>query len=246
MTRGASICFGQADRLAMFENLPPQQLYDFIVNDFEDAWNSLAANPTARGRGNFMFARQAMTLLEFASRLCASDRGGAALRDLSEELYRIEPKYFTVLPGACYKPKDFDLPSTTSTPEHELIWAMFDMIRNGQAHQYQQIIVRLTNNTSFAIALSGARFGFHLDEQLRPSEHLSYRSDGQGGLLLLVYPEVLFLDLKRAVAASGILNRGLSFDYLARPQGKKRRSYQFSSADLESTLASAGHPESNP
>lgn len=42
-----------------------------------------------------MFARQAMILLEFAARLCKGDASGQALRDLSVELDKIDPKNFT-------------------------------------------------------------------------------------------------------------------------------------------------------
>ncbi len=93
----------------MVNNLPPEILYRFIVNDFEDAWNSLARNPSAKGRGNFMFARQAMTLLEFAARLCFADSLGTALVAFSKALFKIEPKYSTCLPGVCADFEEFDL-----------------------------------------------------------------------------------------------------------------------------------------
>lgn len=53
----------------MVDILPPETLYRFIVADFEGAWNALASYSTPCGRGNFMFARQAMSLLEWAARL---------------------------------------------------------------------------------------------------------------------------------------------------------------------------------
>jgi hypothetical protein len=78
-------------------NLPHQNIFDFITGDFEDAWNSLAINGNARSRGNFMFARQTMTLLEFASRLCFGHP--IELSDFSRELSNIEPRYFISLSG---------------------------------------------------------------------------------------------------------------------------------------------------
>jgi len=89
------------ESLEMPQNLDAGTLYEFIVGDFECAWNCLAANPDVENRGNFMFARQAMTLLEWAARLCASDLSGAALTSLSQALIQIEPLYFTELPGIC-------------------------------------------------------------------------------------------------------------------------------------------------
>ena len=59
----------------MVKNLSADEIYRFIVDDFEGAWNSLTANPKQGiGRGNFMFVRQAMTLLEFSARLYNSNR----------------------------------------------------------------------------------------------------------------------------------------------------------------------------
>jgi hypothetical protein len=98
----------------MGQNLPPEKIYEFIVVDFEDAWNSVAWNPSARGRGNFMFARQAMMLLEFASRLAFTDSLGNALYYLSHVLFTIEPKYFTQLPGNCADFDEFDFPYNRS------------------------------------------------------------------------------------------------------------------------------------
>jgi hypothetical protein len=79
----------------MAQNMSEQELYDSIVNDFESAWDSLAANPEARGRGNFMFSRQAMMLLEWGARLCASDSTGSAVKEWSEALRQLEARYFT-------------------------------------------------------------------------------------------------------------------------------------------------------
>jgi hypothetical protein len=78
-------------------------LYDFIVGDFTDAWNALAGVPGAAHRGNFMFGRQAMTLLEWAARLCKSDGSGTALTAFSAAMEKIDSRYFMPLPGACMK-----------------------------------------------------------------------------------------------------------------------------------------------
>jgi len=86
----------------MVQDLTPCEIFNFIKNDFLGAWNSIAANPDpAIGRGNFMFGREAMSLLEFVALLYKSDNTPKALRDFSNELYKIEPKYFTRLPMPC-------------------------------------------------------------------------------------------------------------------------------------------------
>jgi hypothetical protein len=49
----------------MVQNLNPNEIYQFIVSDFRGAWDSIADNYNQSiGRGNFMFAFQAMNLLE--------------------------------------------------------------------------------------------------------------------------------------------------------------------------------------
>ena len=114
------------------------------MGDFIGAWNSLAANPDNNiARGNFMFGRQAMNLLEFAARLYKNDATGNAIRDYSSELFKIESKYFTSLPSPCASATDFVLPHNRNTSGNLLLWALFDLVRHGLAHQYQQLSVSL-------------------------------------------------------------------------------------------------------
>lgn len=81
-----------------------------LDRDFRDAWDALAAIPEARARGNFMFGREAVALLELASRVCHEDPSRQAIVDLSAAIEYIEPRYFTPLPAPAHWPKDFDLP----------------------------------------------------------------------------------------------------------------------------------------
>src|SRR5205807_8712033 len=70
----------------MVHNLSPAEIHCFIKSDFLGAWNSIAANPdTSIDRGNFMFGRQAMSLLEFVSLLCQSVPTQKTLRDFSND-----------------------------------------------------------------------------------------------------------------------------------------------------------------
>jgi hypothetical protein len=58
----------------MVQNLSPAEIHCFIKRDFLGAWNSISANSdTSISRGNFIFGRQAMSLLEFVALLCKSD-----------------------------------------------------------------------------------------------------------------------------------------------------------------------------
>jgi hypothetical protein len=231
----------------MASDLTIAKLYDFIIGDFEDAWNALAASNQASCRGNFLFARQAMTLLELVCRLCESDNTGQALRDLSAELAGRDSRYFSLLPGSCWTPTnqpEFHLPSQGPNPEAQLIAALFDLIRNGQAHQYQQIKARLTDGRDFLFSLTGAEYGLSLGQSLaraRPPEHLRAREDASGDLYVKVCTDVLFIDIREAINAAGLLGRGLTFTYLLRPRTPGSPNYQFSSVALEASLRTGGH-----
>jgi hypothetical protein len=231
-------------------NEPADNLYKMMAGDFEDAWNAIAAREDLQGRGNFMFARQALGLLEFASRLCSADPTGAALTDFTAALRRIEPRYFTSLPGACARPGfrngqyEWMLPSSSAQPERELLWAMFDMVRHGQAHQAQQIVVELQGGDTFGISLTGASYGRTLDSVAsapRPAAHLSAGVGADGGLRLVVLPEMLFLDFNQAVNDARLFNRGLNFPYLRR-QATPGGNYDFNVQAARAALTAAGHP----
>jgi hypothetical protein len=229
-------------------NLPPSKLHDFIVSDFEGAWDAVAAT-LPPGRGNFMFARQAMLLLEWAARYCGGK--AAPLDALSRSLLTIEPRYFTALPGLCADNREFVLPydPRRGPREAQLLWALFDLIRNGGAHQYQQILVRLPGGRLFGIQLCGVQH--RLTASRRSPKHLGYVRNRYGHTVIHVCPNVLFLDIKQAIHASGLLNRKrLRFAYLQRPhttsvKGKtinRGPFYAFGSSALKRALDQGHHP----
>src|SRR5262249_54084470 len=128
------------------------------------------------------------------------------------------------LPGPCADNADFRLPFHGSSPNSELLWAMFDLIRHGLAHQYQQAIVQLTDpgpgHVHFGIELTGAVPKRTLERaaKRRPRKHLGYKRDGRD-VWLHVRTERLFVDIERAIKESGILsNTTLSFPYIERPR----------------------------
>jgi hypothetical protein len=237
----------------MIRNLTPKQIYDFIVRDFEGAWDSVAANNEPIGRGNFMFSGQAMILLEFASRLCAGDLSTASLKAFSQQMQSIEPNYFTRLPGPCAHIKDFSLPYIGTSTDDLLLWALFDLIRNGLAHQYQQILVTLHDKKQLYITVTGAQPGLSLASALksRPKEHLAYSLDSNGDIGFWLCPHILFLDIQNSMIKCKLLDRGLSFQYLSRPRGprigthprppKGIRYYDFDSTSLISCFKTQGH-----
>ncbi len=220
-------------------DLTADEMFRFLTSDFETLWDSIAQKPSLDiARGNFVFALLATVLLEWASRLCSADPSGAALEELSDALASLEPRYFMRLPADCPIPRQFALP-TRGNPKREMISLVWDLIRNGQAHQYQQRTLKLPSGEFFGIALTGPAHGNYLQklrDGLRPPAHVSLSRDGRDGELgwLRVDPAMLFIDVRWSVERSGLLRRGLSFPYLA----PDPQYYQFTLDELESTFVS--------
>lgn len=219
------------------------EIYDFITGDFRSCWDALAARSKvqAPNRGNFLFALQTMILLEWISRLCANDL--AARQDFALELNKIDPRYFAELPGPCPAPgRDFSFPGLPGKDEQKsLLAALWDLIRNGQAHEYQDIIVNLTCGKRWVLMIKGVHPRMTLEEvdRQRPNlRHLDYQIDPNGDLLLGVHPGVLFLDLIAAVKNANLLGRGLTISHLARP--RNNTTYQYSLSALDSAVAAMG------
>jgi hypothetical protein len=228
----------------MVRNLSVNEIYHFITGDFIACWDSLAGNlDPGIGRGNFMFARQAMNLLEFACRLYEDDSTGQARVDFSNELNSIEPKYFTRLPTICATTKGFTLPHLENRSGDLLLWSLFDLIRHGLAHQYQQIIADLNDGHHFFVQLTGATPGRTLStvENPRPNDHLGYCSDEDGDVAIRICPEILFIDFDNAINRSNLLGRNLNFDYLSRGGQSNRKFYNFDAAALINNLNGSGH-----
>jgi hypothetical protein len=189
---------------------PPLELMNFIIGDFEAAWDALALRPEDNlPRGNYTFARQAMMLLEFACRLCMSDATDQSLADFSVELFRRDWRYFIRLPGICPTPGDFKLPQHGPYPESQFIAALFDLIRNGQAHQYQQIRARLAGG-DFGFALTGAVYGLPLRQTFangRPSDHFEASRCPNGDIRMIIRTDALFLDLRDSARGARLGSR---------------------------------------
>ena len=241
----------------MVKNLTPGNIYSLITEDFEAAWDSVASNHSKIARCNFMFGRQAMNLLEFASILCEDDSAGNAVRSLSNDLKSLDYRYFTKLPGSCAFTKEYTLPNDGNRTGNLLLWAMFDLIRHGLAHQYQQTLVNLSDKKNFYIELTGAEENMSLSvvaSSPRPYRHLSYFIDNDGDLCLKVYSEILYLDIKKAIESSSLFQKGLSFHHMSRPVQKYKKKhwnprpkfYNFDSISLENNLTAGGHKNIKP
>jgi hypothetical protein len=146
--------------------------------------------------------------------------------------------------------------------DRQLLAMLFDLVRHGTAHQYQQITVELKHGFC-AVPITGTARGYTLDraEPNRPT-HLghgreTFEEDEAPMHYVILRPELLFFDLENAIQRSGLLTRGLSFDHLRRGGGIKKGQtrvkngppqvkngpprYDFTVDELEAALEAAGH-----
>lgn len=222
----------------------PRETFEHLVNDFTSTWEGIAAQKNPIGRGNFLFGLMATVLLEWACRLCGHDQSGQALRQLSDALHNVRPEYFTPLPqgisskyiAAHGRASDFQLPRPDRGIGPPLLWTLFDLIRNGQAHQYQQIPAHLGDEHYLWISIKGSEPGTTLTAALpsRASDHLAFCEYRDGNIGIRVRADVFFLDICAAIEQSGMLDRGLQYGYL-------RRNYGITKSELMTSLKEAGH-----
>ena len=226
-------------------NLNAKTLYSFTTGDFRALWDSVAANQVVGSRGNFTFSLLAMLLLELASR--AADGRPGVLANLAHELEQRDPRYFTRLPFSAPPRKSFTLPAGAGSPrEHQLLFVLFDLIRNGQAHQAQQIVVDLGGGATFFVALSGPSSGqtlSSLSAHRGTSKHLSaYCGRLHTGITLS--PGLLFLDLEAAIDAARVFDGSRRFPYFTRPSpmgGVSPKHYIATPSAIRNALRQAGH-----
>jgi hypothetical protein len=218
-------------------NLEPQTLFKFVVADFEATWNALVAGSNPRGAGaNFMLAKQAMVLLELSSRVATAEGpNGVAIRQFSEHLAVEESRYFLELPCAVRLPRDFTLPFASGTPPERQLWPLlYDLVRNGQAHYYQQLAATLSDGSTFAGSITGAERGMPTIETCRHDP--SYRKvhldliEQPNTLWLRIQPEALFIDVMLAARRASLFTGML-------PLVRFSRQLDCTRADLRAALA---------
>ncbi|HEY3439132.1 MAG TPA: hypothetical protein VGK29_00190 [Paludibaculum sp.] len=217
---------------------PAEVVFGYIVDDFESAWNSLVARPGYQeGGGNFMFALMSMILLEFACRVCFKDKSGEKLQELTNALKAIDPRYFTELGTPPIKNNNGEFTLPGAKPNPTLLGLLFELVRNGKAHQYQSAIAGLANDKCIDIDITGAASfrGLNYYGRTRPPEHLGFKISVDGDLSLYVRTDQLFLDFRQAIEDSGIIT---SRD---RVTDIYRKWPRIDVAALQSKLSDAGH-----
>ena len=199
---------------AATHDLPPMEIRSAFVNDFRTAWNAVARTRTAPGRGNFMFALAAATYLEWAATLATQDTTIA--RAFADGLDHVEPRYFSELPVARREKVPTWFPRRNGSTGDPILWAVFDLVRNGLGHKYQQSDAELSDGSRLRIQLTGAEHPAY--PRSRPFLNKRKRLDHMNAIaiaprgqtptfiVLRVHPDVLFADIDDAVdAASGLL-----------------------------------------
>jgi hypothetical protein len=117
---------------------------------------------------------------------------------------------------------------------------LFDLVRNGLAHQYQQIVLRLADAPVY-VRLGGPNFGQTIAQSRHdgPGNHLA-AVDQVGALGIVVKPAWLYLDFKDAVHQAGILTMALQSSRLKRSDPDHR--YPGLTAEMvRQALNDAGH-----
>lgn len=230
----------------MVKDLQAKEVYDLIIKDFTGLWESVTNNPDHQiGRGNFIFGFMAMNLLEFICRMCHSDSSGKSLRDFSNELKRIEGKYFTHIPKCLtvkkdhsidlrVKKREYTLPHLDGQDHDDLLLTLiFDLIRNGVAHQYQQLVCDHKADSDLYITLDGPTHKRYINRKKR-WRHLTCISEKNGDVRLILHPQILFADFKDAAERSGILDNDPVVEHL-------KRRYMIEAHRLINSLVKGGH-----
>ncbi len=189
-----------------------------------------------------MFALLGVVLLEWACQLCKSDPTKQALEDFGKALQKLNPRYFTRLPAACEGSKNFTLPSIDSDPKRTLLAGIWDMIRNGQAHQYQDISVTLEGGGQWILMIRGVQHGVSLSELAATRfsvHHLEYCIDSDDDVLLYIHPGVFFLDIRDAIMEARLLDRGLKLTQWTK--GGRRSNYKLTREEVVASLKTNSH-----
>jgi hypothetical protein len=131
-----------------------------------------------------------------------------AKQNFSTKLFEIEPRYGIAL---AYKKRpsanEFIIPCSQNT-SGTLLALMFDVIRNGHAHEYETKPVNLNCGGTLEIGLTGADKNYCLHPPTageRESTHLvQYKDSTEDCLILKVRSDILFLDFWKALKESGL------------------------------------------
>lgn len=210
-------------------------LFECLCHDFEKAWDAMATSEIAPGvGGNFLFARQAMLLVELASRV--SEVHPPTFSRFSNELQALEPLLFKRIPFLPGRGTKHCVPriAPDSRPDGELVALLFDLVRNGHAHYGHQLVLELNDGHHMGVGILGVARGRTLDK-VRPGggrviEHLSCFKQCNGDLVICLCPGTLYLDVRDASTRAGVWDLDVDLSAWSRKAN-------LSAAEMEAALA---------
>ncbi|MBN1607485.1 MAG: hypothetical protein JW940_12680 [Polyangiaceae bacterium] len=95
-----------------------------------------------------------------------------------------------------------------------MLAAIFNLVRNGQAHQYQQMRAVLSDKSEFCVQLTGAQHGLEIASgTIDRRGHLACCVTG-AEIWVRVRPDVLFVDLRDAIRSAQLEHRGLTLQHI--------------------------------
>jgi hypothetical protein len=170
----------------------------------------MAATPfSEQTSASFLFARQAMLLVELASRVASQDR--ATSRRFAAELQSREARLFKPIPA--YKPGPQTrrcVPRIAAEGDagSDLITLLFDLMRNGLAHYGQQVYAPLADGRAIGVVLVDSMWRGRTLESMRDGgktiDHLSCTLQTDGNLVIRLCPAILYLDVRDASESAGV------------------------------------------
>jgi hypothetical protein len=184
-------------------------LFENLCVEFEAAWDAMATTQFAdRTSGSFLFARQAMLLVELASTVARQD--AATFRRFSSELQKREALLFKRIPYQPGRGTRRCVPRVAADGDStsELIEVLFDLVRNGHAHFGHQLYAPLKDGRAFGVVLLGVEKGRTI-ERVRPPggriiDHLSCTKQSDGNLVMRLCAGTLYLDVRDASETAGV------------------------------------------
>jgi hypothetical protein len=219
---------------------PSRVLFENLCVEFEAAWDAMATTQLAdRTSGSFLFARQAMLLVELASTVAGQDP--ATFRRFSRELQTREPLLFKRIPYTPGRGTRGRVPrgAAAGDPTSELIELLFDLVRHGNAHFGHQLYAPLKSGRAFGVVPLGVWKGRTIDSVRPPGgriiEHLSCTKQSDGNLVMRLCAGTLYLDVRDASEAAGVWELDADASRYTRARLQDLTVEEFKAALLDST-----------
>ena len=179
-------------------------IMEYLRSDFESSWRGIVLYKLSikqfegDGFGNYLFSLHALIMLESALFYCASDR---ERKKLVKHLFARDPRYKTSLATeGGYAIQNISCTANT------LIALIFDLVRNGHAHDYSTKPSITEDRQMVTIGPYGITKNPNLFEPSRDdrlSDHLELQKC-DGSYVITLRPDVLFHDIWSAIREVGL------------------------------------------